>query len=191
MNLNDKINEFLRSDSFKKKVREQTGYNVDLNTTTTMISVSKESAEKIAAEIKNDLSHYIAMVPSVNFVDRMLDMYDVGVRFQKGVGWVIELWFDEDSAFSPSLKPEWYDDAYLPILFNNGWEAAHYVYGEWVSKGIYTRSKIKRKGAGFIQKAVEAFNKRHSGTNIHASYNPVYDNDTDDWYDSLYGLDWE
>lgn len=191
MNLSDKINKYLASDAFKKKAKAQTGYDINTKATTTMVAAPRETAEKCAAEIKNDLSHAIAMVPSMNFVDRMLDMYDVGVRFVDGVGWVIELWFNEDAAFSPSLIPEWYDEVYLPILFNNGWEAQNYVYGEWVSKGVYIRSKIRRKGEKFIQKAVEAFNKRHAGTNIRASYNPVYDGDVDDWYDSLYGYDWE
>lgn len=195
MNLNDKINKYLASDAFKKKAKAQTGYDINTKATTTMVAAPRETAEKCAAEIKNDLSNAIAMVPSVNFVDRMLDMYDVGIRFVDDIGWVIELWFDEDKAFSPSLIPDWYDEVYLPILFNNGWEAQNYVWGEWVSKKVYIHSKIKRKGEKFIQKAVDAFNKRHVRTNIRASYNPVYDRGTDDegddWYMSLYGYDWE
>lgn len=194
MSLNDKINNYLNSDNFKEKVKQHTGLDIKGNSATINIYASRETAERYAAEIKNDLAHAIAMVPSMNFVDRMLDMYDVGVRFENGVGWVIELWFDEDAAFSPSLIPEWYDEVYLPILFNNGWEAQNYVRGTWVSKGVRIKSLIKRKGAGFIQKAVDAFNKRHVGTNVKASYNPVYDrgadDDGDDWYMSLYGDDW-
>ena len=186
MSLNDEIARYIQSDKYKEEVRRQLGQNPTFGSGRT-----KAIAEKYAEEIYNDLTETISLVASPNFVERMLDSYYTEVKFVNGQGWVVELFFDDMSAFSASLDPDRYEDgAYLPLIFNNGWNARGQVFGYWVSKDVEVMSRRRRKGSYFIQKAVDAFNNRHEKDGARALYNPVYDGASYDWFTYLDGDDW-
>lgn len=192
MSLQDEIAKYLKSNKFQNEVRRKIGVLPDFGKSTG-IDATKILAEKYAAELMNDVKTALSRVQSQNFIDRVRDEYYTEVKYEDGVGWVVELRFNDDAAFSPSLSHlEIYKNgAYLPVIFNNGWDADGTVYGYWATHGIYVRSLSYRKSSNFIQQAVDAFNKRHSKEGIRASYNPVYDGAGDDWLDYLDGTDWK
>lgn len=187
MSLKSEYEKFLKSDKFKSYIKSSVANDSKFGGTG---QGTEAMAKRCASEIVDYLDRYIALVPSDNFVLRMYGRYDAVTRFESGRGWVVEVRFDEDAAFSPSLRPDEYDDVYLPVLFNNGWNANGTVYGYWQTHDIYTRSRQRRDAALFIQRAVNDFNKKYAGTGIVAEYNPVYDGGYgEDYLDPLYDVD--
>lgn len=65
---------------------------------------------------------------------------------------------DIDKNHRPSLWPEGYPDGWddMAQLFNNGYNAKNYVYGNWNGKRI--RSRRSMPAMHFIQRAVDSFN---------------------------------
>lgn len=181
MSLKDELERYYKSDNFKKKVFEKVKSNPKLGNI-------ESSARQYAAILTRMLDEAIALVKSENFILRMYGKHYTEVKFIPGQGWTIELRFDEDSAWSPSLLPDVYDDVYLPALFNNGYSASGIVYGYWETHGFFTNSRPERKAAHFIQSVVDEFNRKYADSGFRAVYNPVYDGM--DWYDSLFDEDW-
>ena len=75
-----------------------------------------------------------------------------------------------------SHKGEGYQPIYNIIaLFNNGWNASNYVYGEWTSVGAWVRSKKSGPALQFMQKSRDTFNSSIGGKyNCKARLSPMY-----------------
>lgn len=66
--------------------------------------------------------------------------------------------------YRPSLNPAKYGGVdNIVALFNNGYKASDYVYGNW--HGNRVRSTISRPGLNFMQEAVSDFNGGYGAAN--------------------------
>lgn len=83
-----------------------------------------------------------------------------GEPYRVGDNYYIDVYFDSELG-RPSLAPQKYDGIdNLAALLNNGYTAAHTVYGVWESHSIGDEriaSLTSRGGAHFIQQAVRDF----------------------------------
>lgn len=165
-----KVNAFAKSSAGKKKIAGVTGGTgegfVDLEArrkemieaSQEMLAILKKHAASagLPASVMEHVESFAASAPSVN---------------DDGSGSVAINMTSDPSR--PSLCPERYGGVdNIVAIFNNGYEASNYVYGNWanheqtgkVSKGrtqegsAYVRSRKQRDGLGFMQSAVAEFN---------------------------------
>lgn len=85
---------------------------------------------------------------------------DHGEPYRVGDKYYIDIYFDDDLS-RPSLAPQRYDGiSNVAALLNNGYTAAHAVYGVWEKHSIGDEriaSLTSRGGAHFVQQAVRDF----------------------------------
>ena len=147
---------------------------------------NEKKAQLYGEEMKNLLLDEINNLDSLPAIERFKKAIRVKTRFEIGIGWVIDVYFDEDEVSSNSLWWEKYENgAYLPVLFANGYTAKNRVYG-YTNNGNYAISKQSRIGYNFIANAVQRFNSIHNKT-VKAEYNEIYGGTLDrDGLASLY-----
>lgn len=133
---------------------------------------SQKNAIKYGEQMKEILRSEIIDVKSTATNESFLDHIIVNEEFVTGMGWVINVLFDEDLMYRDSLYPDKYPDGVLlNEIFNEGYSAKDYVYGTWHEENI--RSKKQRTALYFIQRAVDRFNAKQKGKAI-AQYNSKY-----------------
>lgn len=172
MSLESQLQKYYQSKEFKAQVDKLVKTDKNFGGTS---GGTEKLAKQYRQEIKNYLIQEINNLDSVSAIERFTKAIIVESKFVSGIGWTIDICFDEDEVTSNSLwwdNPEYEMGAYLPTLFANGYEVDNYVYG-YNNNGESIRSLKKRQGYNFVKAAVDRFNQSHRNTK--AEYNEIYE----------------
>lgn len=178
MSLKDELKAFQKTPKFQNMVYEKMKHDPTFGLGEST-SGTKQRAVDFGHKMREILQKKIANMESIAAKELFLGNIIVKENFIKGSGWVIDVSFDEDEVTSNSLywqNPEYEMGAYLPVLFNEGYDADNYVYG-YDNYGNYIRSKRHRDAEHFIQDAVDEFNLAQKGEAI-AQYSSRYSGGT-------------
>lgn len=124
------------------------GRGVNLAGNTTAYTIVQSAGEDLVAAINREIGS------TGRFAGAIGNAKIVSVNVSGTTG-VVEI--DIDKNHRPSLYPEKYPDGWedMAQLFNNGYSAKNYVYGNWNGKRI--RSRRYMPAMYFIQRAVDSF----------------------------------
>lgn len=174
-NLEKQLLNFQKSDKYKKIIADKS--KQDKNFGKSNGSGGTESlAKQYGLKMKEILLKEINTLDSASAIERFTNAIVVEPKFINGIGWIVDIRFDEDEVTSNSL---WWQNqsyeigAYLPSIFNNGYTAKNYVYGK-NNNGESMRSKLSRSPIPFIQNAINRFNAEFSKTGTRAECNEIY-----------------
>lgn len=174
-NLEKKLKEFEKSARFKQIVAKKTNTDVNFGSGSKGHS-TKESAIKFGERMRKILRDEIVGIKSSVTEESFLDHIIVQANFTKGIGWVVDISFDDTFMHRESLDPHDYPaGAELNVLFNEGYSAKAYTFGVWHGENIYSRKQ--RNALYFIQQAVQKFNAEQKGKAV-AQYSSKYSGGT-------------
>lgn len=171
MSIESQLKVFAKTDKFRKLVAEKIKNNPNFGS-----GSYHKTAVKFGDEMKEFLRNEIVNIKSSTTNESFLDHIIVNEEFLNGTGWTINVSFDEDKVTRNSLfwqNPKYEMGAYLPTLFNEGYDADNYVYGYDDNGTYYSYSKKHREALYFIQRAVDLFNTKYKGKAV-AQYNSKY-----------------
>lgn len=182
MSIQDQLRGFEKTDKFKKLVAEKMKSDPNFGDGVKR-GGSKKAATNFGDEMREILRDEILNIRNRD-KESFLDHIIMSEEFVSGTGWTISVSFDEDKVTSNSLywqNPNYELGAYLPVLFNEGYDANNYVYG-YNNSGDYIRSSKSlpdrhRDTLYFIQRAVDSFNSKYKGKAV-AQYSSKYSGGT-------------
>lgn len=165
MSLDGKINAFLKSKEGKRKIAEAKAKALKEGRTFGQqgASVSKEDAIRAAEKQKEFLLRRLEQVGLGTITAGDIVIGEPVV--DKNGNLSVDISFDPESLFRPSLDPDKYKGVENIVLhFTHGWDARGAVYGYWESAGRDTWSRSYFAGDDFMQQAVDDFNALGFGT---------------------------
>ena len=172
MSLETELQKYYQSKEFKNKVDHLAKTDKNWGKTS---GVTEKLVKQYGQEMQSYLIQEINKLDSLRAIERFTKAIIVEPKFVYGIGWRIDIRFDESEVISNSLwwdSPKYEMGAYLPTLFANGYNADNYVYGR-NNDGENIRSLKMRRGYNFVKAAVDRFNQNHNNTK--AEYNEIYD----------------
>ena len=178
--LNERLRDYLNSAPVQKRIREEIKKNPQIGKSS---GGGAESVAKAAAEELKDI--LLDVIDSNSILSpRAKEVFSDAVRsevfFDDGVGWTANVYFDREVVARRSWYEIKYDfDVYLPVLFNNGYDAENYVYKKIDGEG--RRSLRVRAASEFIQETAVEFRRRHNNDGLTLTYNPAYDSENSEW----------
>ena len=176
-NLDQQLKKFEKTDKFRKNVEEKLKHNFSSSNSFGLKTL--QTVKQYGSRMKEILREDILDIKSSTTGESFLDHIIVSEEFRPGLGWIINIFFDEDEVTRNSLywqSPKYEMGAYLPVLFNEGYDAKSWVYG-YDNNGNYIRSLTHRDALHFIQKSVDRFNTEQKGMVV-AEYSDKYSGGT-------------
>ena len=176
-NLEQQLKKFEKTDKFRKEVEKVIKYTSSSGNSFSLKTL--QTAKQYGLRMKEILREDILNIKSSTTGKSFLDYIVVSEEFKSGLGWIINVSFNADEVTRNSLywqNPKYEMGAYLPVLFNEGYNANNPVYG-YDSNGNYIRSLTHRDALYFVQKSVERFNIEQKGRAI-AEYSDKYSGGT-------------
>ena len=172
MSLDAKINAFLKTKEGKQKIAEAKAKALKEGRVFGQqgASISKEDTIKAAEKQREFLLRRLEQVGLGTIAVEDIVIGEPTV--DKSGNLSIEIWFDLESLFRPSLAPEKHKGVENIVLhFTHGWDARGSVYGYWESASRDTWSRSYFAGDDFMQEAVDDFNALELGK---AELNDIY-----------------
>lgn len=171
--LERRVNEALKSKSVQSRINKEATTNKNFCSGGTE-KIAKQYAEKmrtyLSIEARND--NFISETTGEYFLDHVL----CNVEFKTGIGWIANVYFDEDAVTRNSLSNR-FGSIYLPALLSNSWSSspAGKVWG-YDKHGTYVVASDKYMDGdfkGFIFRAVEKF-KQNVDDTIQIEVSDIY-----------------
>lgn len=165
MSLDAKISAFLKSNEGKQKITEAKTKVLKEGRTfgQSGTAISKEDAIRAAIKQRDILLRRLEQVGLGTITAGDIVIGEPVV--DKNGNLSVDISFDSESLFRPSLAPDEYKGVENIVLhFTHGWDARGAVYGYWESAGRDTWSRSYFAGDDFMQQAVDDFNALGFGT---------------------------
>ena len=132
-----------------------------------------KDADKLADEMKTVL---LAHLPDSLKTLTMSDFEEPEFKIVDEEA-VMIIRFLPSSVSRPSLDAERYPNGIADIVvhLDHGWDADHWIYGWWKSHETNVRSRQHSDSMGFLQDAVDEFNRAHPESEAKVRYPEGYD----------------
>lgn len=158
------VKEYAKSEEGKAAIKETYGIAYDEK-------FNKQKARAYVKQMRDILySHVSTLIKSLAKEDILVGKVECD---EKG-RWTAKISFAEGALRRESLAPNLYPDGLqdIVLLFERGYHASHSLHGEW--HGDIVASRVSREPNGFLQDAVDEFNRKNSAVAT-ASLAGVYD----------------